>query len=559
MNKLVKEFVDSVGANPLRYNEAVRLCVERHIKDLQSTENYYFDEAEAERAIRFVCLLRHTKGAWAKKKFALQPFQAFTLWVLFGWRRNDNGARRFRKSYIEIPRKNGKTEFAAAVAIYLAFFDKEEGAEVFTAATKRDQAKICFDACQTMIRHLQHDSARAKETIKAFRNTIFSEQTRSKIEPLSADYDTLDGLNPHCAIIDEYHAHKTDGLLKVIETGMGSRLQPLLFIITTAGFNKESPCFNLRRVCLDILKGSKTDETVFALIFGIEEGDEWDNEATWEKANPNLGITPYIEYMQSQCTKARNEGRTAEIEFRTKNLNEWTTVASTWISDLVWENAGGAFDATELRGRLCFGGLDLATTRDLSALCLLFPPENEDEKIKVLLWFWCPEENAKTREKSDGVPYSQWAADGYLHLTEGNVTDYNFIKSKIRQLNEEYTLHSIAYDRYNASQLVIDLQDEGARMSPFSQRIGTMSAPTKELERMVADGSLTHGGNPVLAWMNRNVAIKTDADGNIKIDKDKSQEKVDGMVALAMSIGEYMTWKHSVTNAFNNENDLTYL
>jgi phage terminase large subunit-like protein len=542
---LAEQFIQEVVTGEKLFCKSVKMAVQKHVADLKRAKtrkfDYYFDVEEGERALKFFQFLRHTKGEAADKKFNLQPFQAFIIYSVFGWRNKRSKMRRFRKVYIEIARKNGKTELAAGVALFTAFFDNEKGAEVYFAATKREQAKVGFDATKYMAQCAKRDSPRINGLIEFYQRTVFSKKLNSKIEFLAADANTLDGPNPHCAIVDEYHAHKTDALLKVLETGMGSRRQPLLFVITTAGSNRHSPCFKLREVCLDILRGKKQDETVFSMIFSLDEKLDWKDKQNWKMANPNLGITPYEEYMDSQFMKAKNEGYSAEIEFRTKNLNEWTNTNATWLSDEDWMRHASEIDREELRGRICYGGLDLASTRDLSAFVLIFPPRFEGEKAQVLCWFWCPEDGAKQRSFSDGVDYLSWGADELLTLTSGNVTDYSYIKSEVLRIASEFDLQSIAYDRYNASQLVIDLTDEGLEMQPFGQGFISMNAPCRELERMILAGELDHGGNPILRWMAGNVSLKTDEAGNFKIDKKQSKEKVDGMVALAMAIGQMMT------------------
>jgi len=545
---LYQSFISSVQSGELPSNKWVKLSVERHLSDVKRAEEtgFVFDEAEAERVLGIFAALRHTKGQYAKKPFALLPWQAFIVVSLFGWKVAATGQRRYRKAYVEVARKNGKTEIAAAIGLILAMFDGEHGAEVYSVANKLEQASICFDAGCIMMKALQKDVD--DESVSAIE--IFNSQNHRKIvnrtnnsffRPIPTEAKTQDGYNVHGGIIDEYHEATDDSSLRILETGTVARTQPLLFIITTAGFNRNGPCYQLRKVICDILEGKKKDESLFGLVFTLDEDDDWEDERNWIKANPSIGITPTWEAMRSQYTKAKNEGETARINFLTKNLNIWTTVSKTWIKDEDWMRNAAPIDMGLLRGRECYGGLDLASVRDITALILFFPARNSDERHIALSYFWIPEDGADQRSRDDGVPYLQWIADGAIEATPGNVTDYGWVKSRILDLCELYQPESIAYDRFNASQLVIELQEEGVKMEPFGQGFVSMSAPTRQIEKMILSGELNHGGNEVLRWMCGNVTLRIDPAGNIKMDKGKSQEKIDGMVALAMAIGEWMT------------------
>ena len=534
------QFIDDVISGHLNIGTYARLAVERHLKDLENSSwEYCYSEAMANRAYGFISALRHTKGEFAGQRFNIQPFQEFFIKVLFGWQRKDGG-RRFRKAYLEIARKNGKTELAAAIAVYCFLCDAETGAEVYTAATTRDQARIAFETSKVFLKQLKADSKTFNKLVNVLKYNCNVPNTNSKMESVSADADTLDGLNPHCAIIDEYHAHKTSDVLEVMETGMGSRTQPLLLITTTAGFNRESPCYQFRKVMVDILEGRKIDNSVFPLLFCLDEGDDWQDKKNWTKSNPNLGVTPYISYMDDQYQKALNEGAAKQIQFMTKNLNVWTTTSSIWISNSYVEQTRLFISDEQLTNKKCFAGLDLASTRDIAALVLCFPIQAGLDKPHIKSYFFCPEDNVRERSLADGVPYVQWAQDGHLIMTEGNVTDYDFIKSKVIELTAKYKIECIAFDRWNASQLVIQLTNDGANMKPFGQGFTSMSAPTKEVEKLFLSNEITHDANPVMEWMLTNVMLRFDPAGNIKIDKAKSTEKVDGPVAMVMAYAQIM-------------------
>ena len=539
--ELFNEFITDVKKNPKKHCKWVKLAVKRHASDLKS-KRYSFDKKEADRAIKFISLLKHTKGEWAGKTFNLQPFQAFIIGSIFGWR-DENKKRRFRKAYCKISRKNGKTELAGGVALYGFFMDNEAGSEIYCAATKKSQAKIAFDVIKKMCDQLAGDSKAIKELVKESRTHYIIKTDGSHIKYLGKDSDTEDGLNPHIGIIDEYHAHTDSDMLKVLETGMGARRQPLIFIITTAGTNKKSVCNDFESsVCQQVLKGTKSNDRLFCIMFDLDDVEDWDKPEQWVKANPNIGDAPYWDYMHGQFENARTEGATSMRQFQTKNLNIWTNNESSWFADGVWDKCYQKIDLKKLKGKKCFGGLDLASVRDLTAYKLFFPADEDLKKPVVLCWFFVPEEMAEYRSKRDSVKYLDWIDEGHIIATPGNVTDYDYIKKTVMETCEDYDVHAIAYDRFNSSQLVIDLDKEGVPMEPFGQGFVSMNAPTKHLEKMVLSKDLNHLGHPVLAWNADNVVLEIDAAGNMKVSKKKSSEKVDGMVATVMAIGEWLDY-----------------
>jgi phage terminase large subunit-like protein len=403
-----------------------------------------------------------------------------------------------------------------------------------------------------MIKKLMHDSPRIKQKLtvtgKLHPKKIIFYERESFMEPLSADSDKQDGFGPHCSIIDEYHAHKTDALLEVIESGTGQRKQPLTFIITTAGFNIEGPCYKERSVSINVLEGTYQNDQIFSIIFTLDEDDDWNNPEIWIKSNPLIGQTPTWEYMNYAYSKAL-EGSSKEINFLTKNLNIWTSSAATWIKQKDYKKVIQNIDIKSLLNRICTAGLDLASAEagDIVAYELFFPKNDEIDKHILYHYFFISEEKAKDQKKGDGVDYFQWVRDGYLIMVPGNTIDYRFVKSFIMQTAEDFQIDIIEYDRWNSSQIVVDLIDEGIPMEKFGQGFASMSAPTKQLEYWIKREEIAIHDNPVFHWMMRNVALKFDPAGNVKIDKEKSQNKVDGPVAAAMSIGGYLTGR-------NNEN-----
>lgn len=522
--------------------EYVKKAVKRHVDDIEKSKDkdypYYFDRKEADKAIKFVKAMRHTKGEYQDQFFKLMDWQAFITAAVFGWKRKNDGLRRFRKVYTEVARKNGKTEWLAAIGNRALIADGEKGAEVFSCATTLSQSSIVFRASKYMMRKLKQDSERVNDLVEIQSRNMHVMEHNAMYEPLAADSDKLDGLSCSMAIVDEYGAHRTSDLLKVLELSMGSRRQPLLWIITTAYFDKNSPCYKFREVCINILDGVLTDETLFTIIYTLDDGDDWENPNVWIKPNPSLGLTPYQEYMDEAYVRAKNEGMVAEIQFKTKNLNIWTNTGSTWIPDDVYMDCYDNFTEEDLLGQECYGGLDLASERDIAAYVLYFP-----EQKRFLEYYFCPQAKIDDRGRGDGVDYVQWAADGWIIPTEGDWIDQNFIQHYILESMQKFVVKEINYDAWGASKMVQDLIAEGAPFLPFRQGFKSMSPPTKELNNMINRGDIRHNGNPVTRWMMSNVYLVYDPTLAVKIDKSKSSDKVDGAVALVMAIGGWMEAK----------------
>lgn len=513
----------------------VRLACERHLRDLETgpARGLRFDTEAADRAIMFFGFLKHSKGEWAGQPLQLEPWQCFIVGSLFGWLRAD-GTRRFRTAYEELARKNGKSTIAAGIGLLLAFFDGEGGAEVYAAATKRDQAKIVWGEGSRMVK--ASPSLRSRITVLTSNMHILS--TNSKFEPLGADNDSTDGLNIHGAVVDELHAHKTRSMVDVLETATGARRQPLVYYITTAGYDRHSVCWEKHDYGIKVLEGIIDDDTYFAFIATIDEGDDWTDPTTWPKANPNLGISVKLDDLVMKCERAKQvPGQ--QNAFKRLHLDVWTEQAERWLSIEVWNESAGDVDAHELRKQLkggrCFGGLDLSSKLDLSSFSLFFPPTDE-HPAAVLSFSWIPEDNMRERVERDRVPYDQWVDAKFIAATEGNVIDYDYIRSDVGDLAEEFEIVEVGYDPWNATQLAIQLQDDGMTMVPVRQGFQTLSEPSKELEKLVLEKKWRHGGNPVLRWAASNVAVKTDPAGNIKPDKSKSTERIDPVSSLVNAL-----------------------
>ena len=555
MQNRFNRYINDVLSGKVKTGELTRLAVERCVKDMDKSWEYKLDWSKVDKVCGFFELLYHWKGQWANTPIHLEDHQVFYLGNLFGWVNKDTGLRRFRTSFKAVARKNAKTTESACKAIYHIMADRENGAQVYSAATKEDQARLVVNDAGQIIRKTKHlvnkfRMYRAREKI----TRVIYPATNSFIHPLGSDSDSQDGFDPSYGIIDEYHAHPTDAMLNVIESGMGARRQPLIDIITTAGFNKDFPCYSsLRKVAIEVLRGIKNDESFFALIYELDQEDDWQDESNWIKSNPNLGVSVSIDHLRARMLQAKNEGGTKEVDFKTKNLNIWTDASTVWIPDEKWMECNfGKFNP--VKGMECYGGLDLASVRDITALIFVFVTDI----IQVVPYFFVCEEMVKQR-RMDGIRYDVWAREGFMEVTPGNVTDYNYVKKRVMDIYEMYDVKIINYDRFNSSQLVIDLLESGVNMEGFGQGFVSMNAPTKELERLVWTHGINNQGNPVLRWMLSNVEIQTDAAGNIKPDKGKSTDKIDGIVATIMALAGKIGKGEVEEEFIYNENDILVL
>ena len=495
--------------------------------------DFYFDKEAASKAIGFIeTFCSHTKGELAGKPLLLEDWQKKIIGDLFGWK-NEEGLRKFRTAYIQIGRKNGKSTLCASIGLYMLFADDERGSEIFSAAGDRAQAGIVFEIAKQMIINNLELTKRGK----VFRNSITNESKGNFYQAISSDSKTKHGLNANCIIFDELHTQDKRDLWDTLLTSTGSRRQPICIAITTAGYDRNSICWEVYNYAKQVQEGIIEDESFYSAIYEATDSDDIQDEKVWKKANPNYGVSLRKEYMQRESQRAMDVP-SYQNTFKRLMLNIWTDSQTAWITHKEWDKCKGEIDMEKLKGKPCWAGLDLASTRDISALVLLF---KEEDKFIVLPYFFIPEENAKKRSERDKVDYVTWEKQGYVTFTSGDVADYNFIKQKIRDLGLEYNIQSVSYDRWNASQLVIDLQNEGINMSPFGMGFLSMSAPTKEAEKLILGKQIIHDGNPVMSWMLSNIALQEDPAGNIKPNKAKSTEKIDGIVALIMSLGDYMT------------------
>lgn len=493
----------------------------------------HYDKKKADRAVTFIENLCHTKGKWAGTPFWLLPWQEQLIRDIFGIVKAD-GNRQFRTAFVEICKKVGKSELAAAVALYLLYADNEPSAEVYGAAADRQQASIVFDVAKQMVEMSPALMKRSK--LMGATKRIVNYSNAGYYQVLSAEVGGKHGFSVSGLVFDEIHTQPNRQLYDVLTKGSSdARQNPLHFIITTAGNDRHSIAYELHTKAVDILEGRRVDPTFYPVVYGLKDDEDWEDEENWYKVNPSLGYTVDIERLRDAYREAK-QNPADEVTFKWLRCNMWVSSTVAWIPDAIYMRGNEPIDMDALAGRDCYAGLDLSSTGDITALVLIFPPRDEEEKYVLLPYFWIPEETIPRRVKANSVPYDIWEKQGYIMSTEGNVIHYDFIEKFIMDLSEKYHILEIAVDRWNATQMIQNLEGEGFTIVPFGQGFSSMSAPTKEFYRLLMEGRIIHGGNPVLRWMAGNVVIDTDPAGNIKVTKAKSKEKIDGIVAAIMAL-----------------------
>jgi phage terminase large subunit-like protein len=511
-----------------------------------------FDEKAASMAEAFFDkILVHVKGEWAGQPFMLEPWQREeVIRPLFGWK-NPDGTRRYRVAYIEIPRKNGKSSIAAGIALFLLFADGEPGAEVYSAAADREQAGIVFNLAKDMVESAPVLAGRAE----TFKRAIVVPELRGSYKVLSADAFTKHGLNASGIVVDELHAQPNRDLVDVLMTSTGARRQPLTVMLTTAGFNLETICGEYHDYAIQVRDGVIEDPTFLPVIYAAEVEDapetgaasggeteaaapalDWTDPEQWARANPNLGVSVKEDYLENEARRARHVPA-YQNTFKRLHLNIWTEQDTRWLPMDKWAACDRPFDVSLFHGAACYGGLDLASTSDLASLALVFPSEaGEPEDYAIIPFFWIPGDNITDRARRDRVPYDAWARDGLITATEGDVIDYGYIVRDIEALGEVYDIQEIAFDRWGAFQVSQQLEGLGFEVVGFGQGFASMASPTSELMRLILAGGIRHNGHRVLSWMASNMVVSSDAAGNVKPNKIKSREKIDGIVAAIMGL-----------------------
>lgn len=534
-----------VVAGEVRAGRLVRHACQRHLDELVASADpeypFVFDEEAADHVLDFCPLCHHFEGEWAGLPFEPEPWQVFVLASIFGWLRRSDGSRRFRKAFIEVARKNGKTLLAAVIGLYCLLLDGEAGAQVINFANSLDQARILFRAAEQM-RDRSRSIARKTGSVK---DNLHVLDSASFWRPLANDSKHWDGLNAHLGLGDEIHEH--DGkTYDVVESSMGARSQPLMLSITTAGFNPEGFGGQLHAYYRDVVDpktGVENDEA-FVFIAELDPKDDPFNEAAWVKANPNLGVSVKLEYLRGEARKARDLPR-ALNNFLTKHLDRWTAQKTLWLPIEHWDQCPSEIDTRALLGRRCIAGLDLSTNTDLTALALIFW---ELDPVVVLPYFWLPEDNLNARSDKDRVRYNDWHAAGLLELTPGNVIDYDYIEHRALELARIYHVFELAYDPYKAMQTAIHLQDAGLTVVRVDQTYGQLNEGCQRLEALVLSHGLNHGGHPVLRWNARNVAVRRSPAGEIKPAKDDEKKRIDGISALVTGLARVVRQPKAAAN-----------
>ena len=493
-------------------------------------EGEWFDYEQAFLSSDFIeTCCSHTKGVLAGEKIHLEDWELAIVWNMFGWKKAD-GNRRYREVFLFVPRKNGKSLLIAAVGNYLFFCDKEKGKEIYCAAAESGQASLVWSMAKQQVLYENELEKRCK--IFNASKSITNETDGSFFRPISADADTKHGFNAHGILFDELHAQRNSELMDVLLTSTGARTQPIVIYMTTSDYEREgSPCNMKHDYASKVRDGIIKDSSFLPVVYEADREDDWTDPKIWGKANPNLGVSVTSEYLERECKRAQ-ESPAYQNTFKRLHLNIRTEQDVRWLLMDKWDACTGDLDPEILKGKVCYGGLDLASTSDLCAFSLFFP-----EFKATLNWFWVPKMSAVERLERNRIPYLTWGQEGHMELTPGNVADYDLIRERILSIAEQYQMKELAIDRWNSTQLQTQLLDEGVEVVPFGQGFAQMSAPTKELERLIIANELTHFGDPVLRWNASNVSVETDAAGNLKPSKKKSTEKIDGIVSLIMAIG----------------------
>lgn len=559
------QYANDVRNGKIVCGQYIKLAVERFFTWIETAEQdgYILNHKKGMHIINWIPkYCQHTKGPLAKQRlpFELSPYQQFTVYNIFAWINQETGLRRINFVYEAVARKNGKTTQLAAIGLYCESMDNEEGSEIYVGATKEAQAKTLWEQAYAFV----EKSLKLRQL--GFKNTqreIRFSYTTGVFRFLGGDSKTLDGLNPSVALVDEYHAHKDDGVREVLESAMGARDNPLVYIITTAGFNLKSACKLAEDSYKDILKGLNKDDHTLIMIHQLDDDDDWENEANWEKANPNMQYnTTLLDFMRREYIKAINQPSKIP-NFKTKSLNMWVDGDNVWIPSEIWKkNDINYINNTKnqevpLEKFTQFGsyaGLDLSTTTDITAYSILSEPDDEGF-LYLKVFLFCPEDTIDKRSKEDKVPYRYWCDSGYIIATPGNVVDYDIVEDYVKSNYKKYNVQRIERDRWNSNSIVNHLIDEGFNVSDFSQTITTFSHPTKMFEKSVYEGKIIHDGNPVLEWMLSGCVTIVDNNENIRISKGKSQangKRIDGIIAAIMAYGGILSPKEESNESYYN-------
>lgn len=530
--KLYYDYCSKVLDDSIVVGEYIKLACERFQNDLQRND-LVFKEDKVDLAIQFISTLRHYTGKHSGKQFILEGWQQFIVANIVGFYWKESGTRRYTSSYIEVSRKQGKTALAAALCLYYLIADGEDGAEVLLAANSKEQAKIAFDMCSKFSKGLDPKG----KYLTAYRADILFSLTASKLKVLAADDSKLDGFNASFGLLDEYHAAANSKVRDVIKSSMGMRENPHLCTITTAGFDKSLPCYQLRTVAIEVLNHLKEDDSMFIAIYSLDEGDNWQLEKNWYKCAPNLGVTVTKKYIREQVQQAKNNP-SDEVGVKTKTLNIWCDSATVWIPEDYIVKCSDLVDLSSLSGD-CFVGVDLGATSDLTAVSFLLV---DGDKYYFKTNYYLPE--SALEEKTDKELYKLWKRAGLLTVTPGNVTDYDYITCDILKAREVVNIVSVSYDKFNATQWAINCTEQGLPLEEYPQTLGSFNRPTKELERLILSGQVVIDNNDITRNCFRNVVLKSDYCDNVKPIKSQDKKKIDGVIAMLQALGGYLLTPH---------------
>lgn len=535
--KKAEDYARAVVAGKIPACKWVKLACKRHLDEKKLSRKkefpYKFDPALAEKVAKFMQLLPHTKGKWASKREAitLEPWQLFSICIPFGWIRKKDKTRRYRTVLIFVPRKNGKSIIGGGLGLYMFSADGEFGAEIYSGATTEKQAWEVFRPAKLMAERTQ--PLREHFGIDVNASSLIRMEDGSRFEPVIGKPG--DGSSPSCAIVDEYHEHNDSTLFDTMETGMGAREQPLMLVITTAGSSIGGPCHQLVRDSERMLEGSIQRDDLWAMLYTIDKDDDWTDEEVLRKANPNYGVSISGDFLQARQREAM-QSTAKQATFRTKHLNEWVGAKEAWMNMIKWQEQPARKSLSELEGRRCIVGLDLASKIDVAAAILAFPPVSDDPHWHIHGRYYLPEARVLEHVDSNSSRYMEFDALGIMTLTDGEVIDYEVIKDDLREFAGRFDLEQVAYDPWQATQLAQEMEAEGLTMVEVRQTVQNMSEPMKELEKLVLEKKLAHGNCPVLTWMVSNVVAKLDAKDNIYPNKERPENKIDGVVGAIMAI-----------------------
>lgn len=523
------QYAEDVLSGKIVTGNYIKLAAARFFR-LMSDERYEFREDKVEQVCEFISIIHHYTGKHAGKPFILEAWQEWIVASMYGFYLKGTNERLVQSAYIEMARKQGKSAFASALCLYHLIADGEMNAEVYMAANSKDQAKVSFNMASNFSKMLDP----GKEFLDPYRDTIKYERTLSFLKVLAADSSKLDGPNASMYLIDEYHAAKNSGVKDVLQSSQGMRENPMAVIITTAGFDRLGVCYQYREMCTEVVSGLKEDDTLFIAIYCLDKEDDWKDEAVWVKSNPNLGVTVQPKYIKTQVKKAINTP-SDEVGIKTKNLNIWCDAEKIWIKDDYILAASANVNLEDYSGLDCFIGVDLSSTSDLTAFSVMIPTT---EKMVWKTFYFLPE--AALTEKRFKELYGEWARQGALYITPGNVVDYDFILNKIMEIGQILNIVNIGYDSWNATQFVINCTEKGLPMEPYSQSIGNFNKPTKELERLLLSGVAVIDNNIINRHCFRNVVMARDKNGNTKPSKQFEEKKIDGVIAMIEALGVYL-------------------